>query len=181
MDGSNSRPGGRPARARAVTLAAIAALALASCGLALPGTPAPTLLPTAIVPQQTSGPVDRALEAFDAAGVLGGVKDGAACKPGTLTGSHGGKGRLHALADFVCPRIGDDRTVLFAFTGALEAALRATGAGMDASGATLNDSGDPLAMEWDVRGETMVGTVRVLGVNGPSTLVLYVSLDLVTR
>lgn len=154
-------------------------VALAGCG-ALPGLPTtPPPADGAAQPRPNLGPVDRALEDTDLFSILRGVEGGAACRDGgTLPGSHGGGGRFHTIRDFVCVRVDDDRTVFFLFTDALAAALEPTGATLPGSGGTWNDTRNPLTMDWDVRGDAYVGTARVLAVNGPGTLMLFVSLDL---
>jgi hypothetical protein len=58
--------------------------------------------------------------------------------------------------------------------------LLGTGAASGSGGGHSGDASEPITTDWNVRGETMVGTSRVLGVNGPGTLTIYVSVDLVT-
>ncbi len=115
--------------------------------------------------------------ALDPEEVLRSVPGGRLCKAGSLIGSHG---QWHMIQDYVCPRGGDDRTVYFLFEEAWEVALLGTGATSSGGGGQSGDASEPITTDWNVAGETMVGTSRVLGVNGPGTLTLFVSLDLVT-
>jgi hypothetical protein len=156
--------------------AALAVMALAACSLL----PAPTATPGPVVvvpPGRPPGPADTALQGLDPEEVLRSVAGGDACRPGTLIGSHSA---YHMLRDYVCPRIGDDRNVYFLFAEAWEASLKETGARMGGGGGAMGALDDPVTQDWTLAGETMAGTSRVLGVNGPGKLTLYVSLDLVT-
>ena len=123
------------------------------------------------------GASDKALMVLDPEEVLRSVPGGPLCKAGSLIGSHG---QWHMIQDYVCPRAGDDRTVYFLFEEAWEAALLATGATIRGGGGQSGDAGDPITTDWDLAGETLVGTSRVLAVNGPGTLTIYTSVDLVT-
>lgn len=149
------------------------ALLLAGCGTTLPSRAPTPAVPVA--PAPSPGPIDLALTRIDPLQVLRSVPGGAACRAGTLVGSHGS---FHALSDFTCPRVGDDRNVYFLFADAYEAALRDAGATLGGSGGVTGDAGQPIAKDWTVRGDAWVGTARVIGENGPGTLRLLVSLDL---
>lgn len=170
---------GRDRTVRAGAAGAIMALAIVGCGTVLPSQPTPPPAPgPPVVPAPPPGPVDLRLFAIDPFQVLRSVEGGAACRQGTLVGGHGGDERFHALSDYTCPRLGDDRTVYFLFVDAYEAALREAGAELPGRGSESGDANQPIATDWDVRGNARVGTARVIGENGPGTLRLYVSLDL---
>ena len=168
---------GAAARVLAVTIAAACmGSVIAACSLL----PSPTLPPAPVVfepPKPPPGPADRALMALDPEAVLRSVPGGRQCRPGTLVGSNGS---YHMIRDYVCPRAGDDRTVYFLFTEAWGPALTGTGATSSGGGGMSGDASQPITTDWNLRGETMTGLSRVLGVNGPGTLTLYVSIDLAT-
>jgi hypothetical protein len=166
-------------RAAAGLLAAmtLAGSVAAACSL-LPGPPPTPAPPVVVAPVPSPGPTDTALMRLDPETVLRSVPGGAACRPGTLVGSHGD---YHLLRSFVCPRVGDDRTVYFTFADAWESALVGTGGAAGSGGGEWGGPTDPLANDWVLDGETRTGTSRVLGVNGPGTLTLFVSLDLTAR
>ena len=166
---------GMSARGLAATIAiACMASAIAACS----PLPSPTRPPAPVVfePDPPPGAADKALQALDPEVVLRSVAGGRQCRSGSLIGSHN---NYHMVRDYVCPRAGDDRTVYFLFTEAWEAALLGTGATSIGGGGGLSDASEPIVHDWALAGETMVGTSRVLGVNGPGTLTLFVSLDLV--
>ncbi len=165
-----------PSSLAAAVLATGIASAIAACSL-LPGATASPGPVVAVRPNPPPGPVDKALQTLDPEAVLRSVPGGRMCRSGTLVGSHGS---YHMVRDYTCPRAGDDRTVYFLFTEAWEAALLGTGATSSSGGSAMGEASEPIAADWSLRGETMTGTSRVLGVNGPGTLTLYVSLDLVT-
>ena len=155
------------------------AIVLAGCGTLLPSQPTPPPAPgPPFVPAPTPGPADLALQGIDALGILRSVEGGAGCREGTLVGSHGGGDRFHMLQDFTCPRLGNDRNVYFLFVDAYEAALRDIGATVGGRGGESGDANQPIATDWNVRGNASLGTARVIGENGPGTLRLFVSLDL---
>ena len=157
----------------------LSAVLLAGCGTLRPSAPIPPPAPgQPNAPVPTPGPVDLGLRQIDPFSILRSVDGGAACRQGFLTGSHGGGTRFHALSDFTCPRAGNDRNVYFLFADAYEAALRDAGATVGGSGGESGDASQPIATDWSVRGDTMAGTARVIGDNGPGTLRLFVSLDL---
>jgi hypothetical protein len=167
---------GVSARGLAATMAmACMASAFAACSLL----PSPSQRPAPVVfepPDLPPGAADKALQALDPEAVLRSVAGGRQCRAGSLIGSHGS---YHMIRNYVCPRAGDDRTVYFLFTEDWEAALLGTGATSSSGGSSSSDASEPIATDWALAGETMVGTSRVLGVNGPGTLTLFVSLDLV--
>ena len=170
---------GRDRNLRAGAAGAIMALAIAGCGTVLPSqpTPPPTPGPPA-VPAPPPGPVDLRLFGIDPFRVLRSVEGGPACRQGTLVGGRVGDDRFHALSDYTCPRLGDDRNVYFLFVDAYEAALRDAGAEVPGRGTVSGDASQPMSTDWDVRGNARFGTARVIGENGPGTLRLFVSLDL---
>lgn len=164
---------------RAGAAGAIMALAIAGCGTVLPSQPTPPPPPgPPFVPAPTPGPVDLRLFGIDPFQVLRSVEGGAACRQGTLAGGHGSDGGFHALSDFTCPRLGNDRNVYFLFVDAYEAALRDAGVELPGRGSESGDASQPIATDWTVRGDARIGTARVIGENGPGTLRLFVSLDL---
>ena len=156
---------------------AVATLSLAGCALLPSPTPGP--VPVRPVGEAGLGPVDRAVAAVDAQRILKSVEGGAACREGSFAGGRGGGDGWHSLRDFVCPRNGDDRTVYFLFADAFKAAVLATGATSDGEGAESGAASQPIVTDWALRGDRSVGTARLLGVNGPGTLTLYLSVDLV--
>lgn len=159
----------RPAAALFVGLA----LLLARCDSLTAVIPTPTTFGPVVDP--TLGPIDRALEAIDFEAVLRQVDPTHACRPGSLTGS---TGDYHTIRDFTCPRTGDDRTVAFAFTDAVRAAIEGTGASISESGSASGGATEPAFTDWVVRGNGLDGTGRVLMVDGPGTVTMYASLDL---
>jgi hypothetical protein len=162
---------------RPITFAIAAAMALlpAACS-GLPSiVPTPESRPVPAAP--TFGPTDLALARLDPEAVMKRVRGGERCRPTPPFGGHGGDD-WHMVAGFSCQRFGNDRDVWFEFADAWEAELAAIGSA-GSSGGDTGGPDDPLVEDWDIRGETRVGTSRLIGVNGPGTLQIFVSLDLV--
>jgi len=127
------------------------------------------------------GPVDAKLFKIQPLAILRSVPGGAACVEGTLGGSSsstGGNGTFHALSDFTCQRVGNDREVYFAFADAYAAALRTAGATVSGGWSSSGDATQPMEQGWDVVGNTRAGAARLIAENGVGTLRLFISLDL---
>lgn len=155
---------------------ALAAVA-GACSLTAP-TPQP-VEPVANSP--VFGDADRALERFDPTELIKQVKGGQTCR-GDARGGGGGGGSgpdtFHRAWVLTCPRIGDDRTVYFLLTDAIDAELRRI-ATVPGSSHEFGNTPEPLNAVWDIRGNAYLGSMRSLGVNGNGNLSIFLSLDLV--
>jgi hypothetical protein len=166
----------RRARPSTFAIAVAVTLLVAACS-GLPSiVPTPESRPVPAAP--TFGPTDRALARLDPEAVMKHVRGGERCRPTPPDGSYGGDDYWHMVAGFSCQRFGNDRDVWFEFADAWGAELEALGSA-GGSGGGSGDPEDPLVADWDIRGETRVGTSRLIGVNGPGTLQILVSMDLV--
>lgn len=165
-------------RARPITIAIALALVLpvAACSGLPSVVPTPGSRPVPAPP--TFGPTDEALARLNPEAVMKRVRGGERCRRSPPFGSSGGGSDWHMVAGFSCQRFGNDRDVWFEFADAWEAELAALGS-LGSSGGDMGGPEDPLVEDWSVRGETSVGTSRLIGVNGPGTLQIFVSLDLV--
>lgn len=127
------------------------------------------------------GDADRALTRFDPTELLKQVKGGQGCRAaggGTDAGGGSGPDTFHRAWVLTCPRIGDDRTIYFLLSDAIEGELQRI-ATVPGSSHEWGNVPDPLSTVWDIQGNAYLGSMRSLGVNGNGTLSIFLSLDLV--
>jgi hypothetical protein len=152
---------------------AVAAVAVA-CSLTTP-TPPP------VANQRAFGDADRALTRFDPTELLKQVTGGQGCRGaggGTDAGGGSGPDTFHRAWVLTCPRIGDDRTIYFLLSDAIEAELQRI-ATVPGSSHEFGNTPDPLNAVWDIQGNAYLGSMRSLGVNGNGNISIFLSLDLV--
>ena len=107
--------------------------------------------------------------------ILASVEGGGACRLGDGGGS-GTDRRIHRSWTVTCPRLGRDRTIYFELRDAIQAALTRI-ATVDGSSGESSDASEPISTVYAFRGNAYIGTVRILGVNGPADLTIFVDLD----
>jgi hypothetical protein len=79
----------------------------------------------------------------------------------------------------VCARPGDDRTLYFLLSEAVDTSLqRLTTAQIGSTSEWPNNAQDPITTDWTVKGGGYLGKIRLVGTNGAGTLSIAVSLDL---
>ena len=161
--------------------ALVAALVAASCDVVSPPPATPAASPVAFRPVLGADPVVTALASIDPLTVLRGVEGGAACQPGTIAGGHASDDAIVRTTDLVCQRFGNDRTVYFLFEEAYAAELERAGVTVTGSGREAAGAEDPISTDWSLRGEFVTGTARLIGVNEPGLLHLFVTLDIASR
>jgi hypothetical protein len=144
---------------------------MAACAVPVP-TPPSTPLPVAQAPK---GLADQALDQFDLASILASVDPGAVCQLGG-GGGGGTEERVHRSWTVICPRPGRDRTIYFDLRDAIQAELIRI-ATVEGSSGDSGDATQPISTVWAIRGNAYIGTVRVLGVNGPADITTFVDLD----
>lgn len=120
------------------------------------------------------GPRDVAFQRLDPEAILRGVEGGAQCRLIGPFGAGGGDG-FSMVRGFECP---PDRNLWFAFADAWEDALLEI-AESPGGGSELGEAPSPLEEHWQLRGDEMTGTSRVIGTHGlGGKLQIFVSLDL---
>ena len=144
-----------------------------ACGIEAPTTPPTTPIPVARVPK---GPADDALDRFDLAEIIASVDPGAVCQLDDRGGG-GNEERTHRSWTVVCPRPGRDRTIYFELSDAIQAKLKSI-ATINGSSGESGDASQPITTTWAIRGNAYIGSVRVLGVNGPADITTFIDLDL---
>ena len=161
--------------AHLVATVIVAAVALAC------GTPAPSSSQTLASPIILAA-AEAAFGGFDPVAMVGGVNGGQQCRPterGRVVTGAGPTATVHRDWLIVCPRPVSDRNVYFLLDDAITTSLsRRTTDQISSRHEWPGNSQDPIMSEWTVKAGEYVGTIHLVGTNGPGSLSIAVSLDL---
>ncbi len=160
---------------RMLAIVIVASVAVA-CGAPQPSSSQVSASPIILAPAETAfGP-------FDPVAMVGVVNGGQQCRPterGRVVTGVGPAATVQRDWLIVCPRSGMDRNVYFLLGDAIDTSLkRRTTDQISGRHEWPGNSQDPIMSEWTVKADPYVGTIHLVGTNGPGSLSIAVSLDL---
>jgi len=125
---------------------------------------------------------EAAFGPFDPVTMVGGVNGGQQCRPterGRVVTGVGPSATVHRDWLILCPRSGTDRNVYFLLGDAIDTFLnRFKTDHVSSRHEWPGNSQDPITSEWTVTAGPYVGTIHLVGTNGPGSLSIAVALDL---